>query len=55
MRVGLPSTYRTETWLLPSGRRYGITPAFRTSDRRCDRRCATAIGTGISSSVSRHA
>ena len=28
MRTGLPSTYSTETWLLPSGRRYFSVPAL---------------------------
>src|SRR3954470_13452144 len=54
-RTGLPSTYSIDTWLLPSGRRYGTTPALRTSDSRLDRRWAIAIGIGISSSVSRQA
>src|SRR4029079_15290746 len=54
-RIGLPSTYSIDTWLLPSGRRYGTTPALRTSESRLDRRCAIAIGIGMSSSVSRQA
>ena len=54
-RTGLPSTYSTDTWLLPSGRRYGTTPALRTSESRFDKRWAIAIGIGISSSVSRQA
>jgi len=32
--TGSPSRYSTVTWVLPSGRRYGSTPALRTSDRR---------------------
>src|SRR6478752_348769 len=42
-RTGLPSTYSTDTWLLPSGRRYGTTPALRTSESRFDKRWAVEI------------
>ena len=51
-RAGFPSSYSMVTWLFPSGRRYGTTPALRTSERRLARRWATAIGIGMSSSVS---
>ena len=54
-RTGRPSSYSIVTWLLPSGRRYGRTPALRTSARRLASRCATAMGIGMSSSVSRQA
>ena len=54
-RFGLPSTYSTDTWVLPSGRRYGSTPDLRTSESRCASRCASQIGIGIRSSVSSQA
>src|SRR6185503_8133351 len=54
-RLAVVPSYAIVTWLLPSGRRYGITPALRTSASRLANRCAIAIGSGISSSVSRQA
>src|SRR6266508_6069354 len=54
-RLAIVPSYAIVTWLLPSGRRYGITPALRTSASRLASRCAIAIGSGISSSVSRQA
>ena len=49
MRAGLPSTYSTVTWLLPSGRRKSSSPERRTCDKRRDSLCASMIGSGISS------
>ena len=54
-RFGRPCSYSTVTWVLPSGRRYGSWPDFRTSDSRRAMRCARAMGRGMSSGVSRHA
>src|SRR5512132_983185 len=51
-RLAVVPSYAIVTWLLPSGRRYGITPALRTSASRLANLCAIAIGSGISSSVS---
>ena len=54
-RFGLPSTYSTETWVLPSGRRYGSVPDLRTSESRNASLCASQIGIGMRSSVSSQA
>ena len=54
-RTGLPSAYRTLTWDLPSGRRYGSFPSRRTWDRRRTKPWASEIGAGMSSGVSLHA
>ena len=43
------------TWVLPSGRRYGMVPSLRTAVSRRASRCASAIGSGISSGVSEQA
>ncbi len=45
-RTGRRSAYSTVTCVLPSGRRYGRVPSFRTSAKRSARRCARAIGNG---------
>src|SRR4030066_18134 len=49
---GTPSTYRTVTWLFPSGRSHGSTRFSRASVSRPHIRCANAIGIGINSFVS---
>ena len=54
-RFGMPRSYSTVTWVLPSGRRYGSWPDLRTSASRRAIRWASAIGSGISSGVSRQA
>ena len=54
-RTALSPSYSIVTWVLPSGRRYGIAPDLRTSDSRRASRWANAIGNGISSGVSSHA
>ena len=46
---------RRETWVLPSGRRYGTAPARRTWARRSERRWASQIGSGMRSGVSSQA
>lgn len=51
-RTALSPSYSMVTWVLPSGRRYGMVPFLRTSDRRFDSRCARKIGSGISVGVS---
>ena len=55
MRLGLPSTYSTLTWLLPSGRRKSSRLARRTSLNCCTSLCAIMIGSGINSLVSSQA
>ena len=55
MRVGLPSTYSTLTWLLPSGRRNSSVPARRTSLSWRTSLWASMMGSGISSGVSSQA
>jgi len=52
IRVGLPSSYWTVTWLLLSGRSQGMVPSLRSSVIRLMIRCDSAIGIGISSGVS---
>ena len=52
-RTALSPSYSMVTWVLPSGRRYGMVPFLRTSDRRLERRCARWIGSGISSASRR--
>ncbi|RAO49864.1 hypothetical protein PSN01_04585 [Micromonospora saelicesensis] len=54
-RTGRSPSYSMVTWVLPSGRRYGIVPSLRTAERRRASRCASAIGSGISSGVSEQA
>ena len=54
-RIGIPRSYSTVTWVLPSGRRYGNWPVLRTSASRRAMRWARAIGSGMSSGVSRQA
>ncbi len=51
-RTALSPSYSMVTWVLPSGRRYGMVPFLRTSERRFARRCARKIGNGISVGVS---
>jgi len=51
-RTGWPFSYSIVACVLPSGRRYGSSPDFRTSARRLDSRWASAIGSGIRSGVS---
>jgi hypothetical protein len=43
-RTGRSPSYSMVTWVLPSGRRYGITPLLRTSVSEADSRCASMIG-----------
>ena len=38
--AGLPSTYLKVTWLLASGRSYGMRPSLRSIAWRSTRRCA---------------
>ena len=53
MRVGLPSTYSTETCDFASGRsHFASLPALRMRVSSRPRRCAYMIGAGISSGVS---
>ena len=54
-RTGRRPSYSMVTWVLPSGRRYGMVPSLRTAERRRASRCASAIGSGISSGVSEQA
>ena len=54
-RTGRPFSYSTLTWVLPSGRRYGMAPLLRTSVRRSLRRWASQMGMGIRSGVSSQA
>jgi hypothetical protein len=49
---GTPSTYRTVTWLFPSGRSHGNTRLSRARVSRPQIRWAKAIGIGIRSFVS---
>ena len=51
-RTGWSPSYSMVTWVLPSGRRYGIVPSLRTSDSRSASRCASSIGSGIRLGVS---
>jgi len=53
--TGLPPSYLTVTWLLPSGRTKGIDPVSRDSSRALVKACASVIGSGINSGVSSHA
>ena len=52
---GRPSSYTTDTWVLPSGRRYSIVPSLRTAASCFASRCASQIGMGMRSGVSSHA
>jgi hypothetical protein len=53
MRLGLPSTYSMETWLLPSGRRKFSVIALADDARACwVSLWASEMGSGMSSGVS---
>ncbi len=50
--TGRIPSYTTLTWVLPSGRSHGRSPALRTAASRSARRWASTIGSGMSDGVS---
>ena len=54
-RTGRSPSYSMVTWVLPSGRRYGMVPSLRTAASCSASRWASSIGSGISAAVSEQA